>query len=458
MPSVETRGNSIRVKWWGGEYHLDEGGRPTKRKKYESESGPEPGIPFKDEDEAFAFGLDRESEVRNGKYRAKSKKMNMGEYCDLWFESTDLAVNSQKKYRSVLTAVIKPYWQTWQVGEVTPVDYDVFKRQMKAQHSESYKTAILTVFRMLMEDAVLKYKLRDESPIIEQRRRGRYVKRQTRRVKSELPIEAVHQLAANAYHIWGYPGWVYIWTIAFTGMRPPGEMFALQRGFSSANWPHSDPDRGRRKEAAKRYEGMHALRVQHQMYYVDGKPTLAPPKFDSHRSIVIPLFLHEMHCALLDSHDKPWMFLSKRGRSHLLGVGFTKEYWYPIRDGREERKVEDVRYERLACAEVPAVEEVAGQDIYRLRHWHKELLDEAGDIPRVAVEARMGHELPGMEGVYSNVTVAMELRIVEYLQGVWEKRVGAVGLWTPSFPIASPDDLLGGVKPQFSGLPVLGLQ
>jgi hypothetical protein len=262
----------------------------------------------------------------------------------------------------------------------------------------------------------------------------------------------------NAYHVWGFAGWVYIWTIAFTGMRPPGEMFALQRGFGSAHWPGSDRDKDRRKKESKRYEGMHVLRVQHQMYYVEGQPTLAPPKVDSYRSIVIPRFLHEMHCALLDSHDKPWMFLSKRGRDHLLGVGFTKEYWYPIRDGRKERTVEEVRYPQFAVGALPAVEEMAGQDIYRLRHWHKEILDESGDIPRVAVEARLGHELPGMEGVYSNVTVAMEQRIVEYLQGVWEKRVVAQGLWRPPFPIASPDDLLGGLKPLFSGLPVLGLQ
>jgi hypothetical protein len=458
MPSVESRGNSIRVKWWGGEYKLDNDGKPTKTKKYESASGPEPGVPFQDEAEAFKFGLDRESDVRNKRHRTKSAKMSMVEFCDLWFDATDLSVNSQKKYRSVLKSVIKPYWAQWMVDEVTPVDYDVFKRSVTQQYSESYKTCILCVFKMLMDDSVLKYRLRDETPIIEQRRRGRYRKKQVRRVKRELPIEAVHRVAVNAFHVWGYAGWVYIWTIAFTGMRPPGELFGLQRGFSSAHWPAADPDRGRRVEFERRYAGMHALRVQHQLYYVDSEPTLAGPKYDSYRSIVIPVFLHDLHCALLASHDKPWMFLSKTGRSHLLGVGFTKEYWYPIRDGREERTVDEVRYPMFARDAVPPVEEMAGQDIYRLRHWHKELLDEAGDIPRVAIEARMGHELPGIEGVYSHVTIGMEERIVEYLQNVWEKQVVSAGLWVPPFPIALPDDLLGGVAPLFSGLPVLGLQ
>ncbi|MEJ8671929.1 hypothetical protein WKI71_36865 [Streptomyces sp. MS1.AVA.1] len=247
MPSVEVRGQNVRVKWWGGEYHLDEHGKPTKRKKYESASGPEPGVAFEDEDEAYNFGLDRESEVRNGKYRPKSAEMNMVEYCDLWFSTLDLRVRTVDKYRSILNAVIKPYWRQWTVGQITPVDYGMFKTYVTNKYSELYKRGVLSVFRMLMDDAVLKYKLRDETPVIDQRHRGRYEKKQTRRVKGELPIEAVHQLAVNADHVWGYAGWVYIWTVAFTGMRPPGEMYGLQRGFASPYWPASDPDRDRRR-------------------------------------------------------------------------------------------------------------------------------------------------------------------------------------------------------------------
>jgi hypothetical protein len=173
MPSVEERGNSIRVKWWGGEYKLDDDGRPTKKKKYEQVSGPEPGVPFKSQQEAFEYGLDRESEVRNGKYRSKSAEMSMAEYCDIWFASLDLRVRTMDKYRSILNAVIKPYWRQWNVGAITPVDYDRFNTFVTKKYSELYKRGVLSVFRMLMDDAVLKYKLRDETPVIDQRRRGR---------------------------------------------------------------------------------------------------------------------------------------------------------------------------------------------------------------------------------------------------------------------------------------------
>lgn len=453
MPYVERRGNSIRVKWWSGEYKLDANGKPTKKKRYDSASGPEDGVQFADEDEAYNYGLDRESDVRNKRNRPRRERLDMVAYCDLWFEEIELRAQSDKTYRSRLNAVIKPYWAQSAVDEITPIEYEAFRKYVVGKYSANYAKNVLGMFKMLMDDAVVKYKLRDESPIVEQKRRGIYKKKQTRRVKRKLSIQSVHQLAVNAHTVWGFTGWVYIWTIAFTGARPPGEMFGLQRGYSSPYWPASEPDPEVREEAVQRYEALHAMRVQYQTYLADKRAVLAAPKYDSWRTLVMPLFLHEMHSVLLASHDKPWTFLSMTGKK-LLDTNFDNNYWYPIRDGAKERD-SGPRYKRWARPAMPAVEEMVGEDIYRLRHWHKAKLDEAGDIPKVAVEGRLGHELPGVEGVYSEVTVAMEERIVEYLQRVWEKEVVGAGLWTPSFPIPLPDDLLNAAPPLFSDLPTL---
>ncbi|MGW7398932.1 hypothetical protein ACWGH7_20840 [Streptomyces cyaneofuscatus] len=65
------------------------------------------------------------------------------------------------------------------------------------------------------------------------------------------------------------------------------------------------------------------------------------------------------------------------------------------------------------------------------------------------------HELPGVEGTYSGVTIPMEERIVGYLQEVWEKEAVGAGLWTPSFPIRLPDDHAKPTPPLASGLPTL---
>jgi hypothetical protein len=451
MPYVERRGNSIRVKWWGGEYKLDADGKPTKKKRYESASGPEDGVPFQDEEEAYHFGLDRECEVRHGKHIPRaSRQTPMDEYAWTWYEAAELRPRSLETYKSMINTVIAPDWQGRPVGDITPLEYERWERSVEKRYSDNYASQLCGLFRTMMVDAMTKYKLRTDSPIVTQKRRGRYTKKKVRREKKHLPVGPIHQLAVNAHTIWGYTGWAYIWTLAFTGMRPPGEMFGFQRGFASPYWPASDPDAERREEAESRYgRGLHALRVEYQVYRVDGRATLAGPKYESQRTLVIPPFLHQMHEAVLSTHGDPFVFLSMAGLP-LLGTNFNRVYWYPMRDGADER------VGRNARPEIPAVPEMAGQDIYRLRHWHRALLDEPGaDIAKVAKEARMGHELPGMEGAYSEVTLGMEERIAEYLQSVWEKQVVAAGLWVPSFPSRLP---LGGVDegfPLFSALPVL---
>ncbi|MDJ0460299.1 integrase [Streptomyces sp. H27-C3] len=453
MPYTEIRGNSIRVKWWTGQYKLDDDGKPTAAKLHGSASKNLDGAPFADEGEAFTFGLDRESDVRNRRNRRTADPISMADYCDTWFKGVSLRSNSMSSYGSRLTAVIRPYWAQSNVDEITPIQYDAFRKFVQGEYSHNYAKAVLGTFKMLMDDAVVKYKYREESPIVEQNRRGLYKKKQVRRVKRRLSTRSVHQLAHNAFHVWGFAGWTYVWTIAFTGMRSPGEMFGLQRGYASPYWPASEPDDELREEALQRYESLHALRVQYQTYRAAGQAVLAAPKYDSARTLVLPPFLHEMHQALLASHAEPWAFLSLQGKP-LLSTDFDNTYWFPIRDGAEERAPRP-RYERWVRPALPAVEEMAGEDIYRLRHWHKAKLDEPGDIPRVAVEERMGHELPGVEGTYSEVTLAMEERIVGYLQRVWEKEVVGAGLWTPTFPIRLPDDPAESAPPQFSGLPIL---
>lgn len=456
MPNIEVRGNSIRVKWWNGKYKLDDGGQPTKVKIYESVSGPQPGVRFKDADEAHNYGLDREYEVRHGKHVPKADaRTPMKEYCRLWHATLTLRTNSLLTYGVMLRAVIVPYWGERPVGEITALEYDLWKKEIESKYSTNYAEQLRLLFRMLMEDAIFKYKLRTDSPIIETRRRGRYAKRQTRREKDDLPIRSVHQLATNAYHVWGFTGWTYIWNIAFTGMRPPGETYGLQRAYSSPNWPASDPNPQRRRAAMKRYtdNGLHALRVQHQLYYKDSKPVLAGPKYESFRTSVIPPFLHGMHAALLASHDQPFTFLSKMGKC-LLGTQFARDYWHPIRDGAKERPLRK-GYERHVRPELSPVEDMVGQDLYRLRHWHRELLDAPGaNIPTVAKEARMGHEVQGVIGVYTAVSLEMEILIAEYLQRVWEDFL-STDPWLPPFPIPLPDDVGKSAPPQFSDYEVI---
>lgn len=439
MPYVEMRGNSIRVKWWGGEYHQAANGGMTRRKKYESASGPKPGVPFEDEDEAYNYGLDREHDVRHGKHiRRADSKMAFEDYCWMWLDAQDLRATSIGRYKSRLRARIVPHWGDRAVGDITTWEYEAWKKNLQAdveagELSQNYVDQLTGLFGMLMRDAVTKYKLRNESPVVVQRRRGRYRKKH-RETKRPMEMGVLHQLATNAYYVWGFAGWTFIWTIAFTGMRPPGELFGLRREFASPTWPETDPDPDRRRAMSERYGPVKlpALRVQEQFQYEYGKRMQVAPKYDSYRTLVLPPFLHEMHGALLASHGSPWVFPALRGGQ--MGAQWSQAYWRYIRSGTTEATSSSFHSRRL----LPPVKEMEGRRLYLLRHGHREWLEEDGHS-RIAMESRMGHEVAGVEGLYSNVTPVMERRIMESMQQRWESFWQTGVWWAPPFPTALPD-------------------
>lgn len=450
MPYTEVRGGSIRVKWWGGEYALDADGRPTKRKKYESASKHDDGTPFADEEDAYNYGLDRESDLRNGRHiRRSDGKVLMADLCPTWLELQDLAYDSIRAYKTAVNAQILPHWRTRAVGDITVPEYDAWAKHLRSTYSANYVKGVLMVFGLIMDYAVA-CDMRKASPVVRTRRRGKFVRRVKER-KRNLDVAVVHDLALNAHMLWGYEGYAFFLTIAFTGLRR-AEIFGLRREYSSPTWPASDPRTATDDDDLMRYEDemlrygtgkdrLPALRVEYQHKYMHGKPRLCAPKYDSRRTLVLPPFLAQMHAELLKAHDSEWTFPSADGLP-LLRANWSNSYYKPIVLGCEERAG---RAPRLALSPVLAWQQPDGEGgvkakrLHLLRHGHKEWLDEPGIIPRVAVEARMGHELPGVEGVYSNVTPAMEKTITEVLQARWESFVSQQGPgWQPPSPTRLP--------------------
>lgn len=448
MPYTEWRGSKCRVRWKTGKL------LPNGKPEYDSKSG------FTDEEEAYNYGLDRESDVRNDRYISRRDGSTlMKDYCRTWPDTLDVGHLRDKAIRSMIRLYIVPRWGETAVGDIKPSTYRAWAKQLNAlpNVSDRYAQEILLVFSMLMDDAV-DDGMRTASPVPKaKRRRGRY-KKKPRERKREMRIEDVHQLALNALAFWGLPGYVFILTMANTGMRP-GELYALRREFCHPHWPTSDPDPERRTEALERYAGqdpMPVLRVQWQHQREHGELKLFPPKYESHRDLVLPQFLAELLELLLASHEGEWVFRSIGG-SPLANANFSYHYWRPIADGREASEEfartrlgqKQTVVSRRPLPEIPATA-YAGKRLYLLRHGHKEWIDEAGGThSRIAVESRMGHEVAGVEGLYANVTRAMEKRIMDSLQGRWLEFVAGAGecLWESS-PIALPPDLLDWMKSQ----------
>lgn len=407
---TEWRGGTCRVKWWTGEYH-DDG-----RKRFESKGG------FHDEDVAYEYGLDKMSEIRHGTgVSNRDGKTLMTDWLDDWLATLDHAHTTEKGYRSIVENHIRPYFKARNtaVAEIDVLAYRAFRKYAKNALPGSWQNAMM-VLGMVLDDAVPK--LLKVSPVERTRRRGKFVRKPKER-KKDMQAEAVEQLALNARTFFGDAGYAFFWTMAMTGMRP-AELYGLTREYCYPNWPASDPrsnpdEEERHDEDLERYgkggERMSAIRVERQVQYENSELSFHPPKYGSYRTLVIPPFLAGMLESLLESHDSKWVFPAILGGS-LGAVNFDYRYWRPIADGADERIARHERWNRSA---MPAVPSFAGRRLYLVRHGHKAWLDEDGH-PRFAVESRMGHEVPGVEGTYSSVTVPMERAIMKTLQARWD--------------------------------------
>lgn len=410
---IEWRGGTCRVKWWSGEY-LDNG-----RKRYESKGG------FTDEDAAYEYGQDKLYEIRHGTHvKNRDGATLMSDWLDDWLAAMDHGHLTERGYRSAIENHIRPYFkkQNASVADIDVLAYRAFKKHINAKMAKASSAAnVMMVLGMVLDDAVPR--LIKTSPVERTRRRGKFVKKPKERKKDMTP-EAVEQLAVNARTVFGQPGYVFIWTMAMTGMRP-AELFGLTREYCYPNWPLSDPrtdpdEAERYEEDVERYgvtgELMPALRVERQVQYADSRLQFFPPKYSSHRTLVVPPFLAALLKDLLESHKYDWVFPAIQGGS-LGAVNFDYKYWRSIADGAKERSGPLTRGARPAIPEVPTFK---GKRLYLLRHGHKAWLDEDAHS-KFAVESRMGHEVPGVEGIYSSVTVPMERAIMKTLQERWDR-------------------------------------
>lgn len=408
---TEWRGGTCRVKWWSGEL------LPNGRKRYESKGG------FTDETSAYEHGQNKLYEIRHGtNVKNRDGATLMTDWLDDWLDAMDHRHLTERTYRSAVETHIRPYFkrQNASVADIDILAYRAFKKHVNSKLKPGSASNVMMVFGMILDDAVPR--LITTSPVERTRRRGKFVKKPKERKKDMTP-EAVEQLARNARTVFGQAGYVFIWTMAMTGMRP-AELFGMTREYCYPSWPGTDPrpdpeESERYDEDMERYgqggELMPAIRVERQVQYADSKLQFFPPKYDSHRSLVVPPFLADLLAELLESHDRDWVFPAILGGS-LGAVNFDYKYWRDIADGSDERSGPRTRGARSA---IPAVPSFKGKRLYLLRHGAKAWLDEDGHS-KFAVESRMGHEVPGVEGVYSSVTVPMERAIMKTLQERWD--------------------------------------
>lgn len=356
--------------------------------------------------ENYAQGL--EVDVRRKTFiNPRDGRITIGDWSKLWIDSIEVDERSDDTYRQRLRTVILPEWEPVPVADVTQVAVTTWEKELRSRYAPSYVKSVMSVFRIMMDDAVAS-KVRADNPVPERKkqRRGKYKgHRKEDTTVLATPRQAL-LVARNARELHGLGGYVMVLTIAYAALRI-SELAGLRREYLHLE------DRG---EGAR-------LEVAEQHRYRNGQASQVPPKYGSTGGLILPPFLAELLAEQLESHKSEWVFTAPKGGKLYTSASFYTQLWRPWVDGREQAVDRLGRKGRL-----PAVKAVAGVENlvpHGLRHSHKVWLDE-GKHPRVAVEERMRHVLPGVEGTYSHTTLPMELDIAAYLQRLWESSTAAV--------------------------------
>jgi len=401
MAYAEKRGYDKRMRKWRyrGRYLLPDG------INYGSVSRDDNGQPFYTKESAKQYAAGLETDVRRKTFiNPRDGRVTVQEWADVWIESVELANRSDKTYRQRLRSVILPRWGDTAMADVTTVAVKTWEKQLRQEYKPTYVKSIMSVMRVMFDDAVAD-KVRADNPVpnLKSRRRGKYEGKQQ---KDEVVIATPRQaylLARNAREMRGIVGYTLVLTIAYCGLRI-SELVGLRREHLILE----DGGQGCR------------LLVQTQHQYVDGKPGQVHPKYGSTGNLILPPFLADLLRQVLASHKSEWVFPAPKGGKLLTGTEFYADVWRRWVDGHKAVPDRLGRPSRL-----PDMRAVAGiENIvpHGLRHSMKVWLDELRH-PRVAVEERMRHVIGGVEGTYSHTTLAMELDIAADLQKLWEASV-----------------------------------
>ncbi|MEE1819356.1 tyrosine-type recombinase/integrase [Streptomyces sp. SP18ES09] len=417
------KGRDGRMRY-RGRYKLPNG-------RWGSVSRDDQGNPFYTARSAEQYAAGLETDVRRKAFiNPRDGRMTVEEWATHWLASIDVGPLSDKEYRLRIKNQILPEWGLVALGDLSPTGIAAWEKRVRLKLSKNYADGVMSVFRTMLDDAVAE-RLLAANPVAARKsgRRGRYMPKATEEKVTATPRQVL-LIARNGLALRGLNEYAIVLASAYTGLRI-GELAGVHRDQVEV----TDSGRGAR---------LHSVQ---QSQYVGGVFTEIGNKYDSGRGLILPPFLAELLGELMASRpESEWVFTAPKGGRLLRSGDWYSTTWRPMVAGRAPRGVVRGAKERLGARPVLGVE---GLTPHGLRHSQKVWLDE-GNHPRVAVEARLGHVLPGVEGTYSHVTLKMELAIAGYLQELWEESLrpvldrrefGPYPLYAPETRKRSPKNL-----------------
>jgi integrase len=335
------------------------------------------------------YASDLESDRRHGRWLdPDAAKTTVVVWAARWVETLDVETRTEENYRAYLRNHVLPRWGTTPLGEITALAVTAWIKTLRQRYAASTVSGIVTVFSMMLDDAVDE-RLIPASPVHRHRRRGRRRDHApTRNERVWAMPEHVLRIADQARALGGPSAALLVITAAWTGCRW-GELAGLQRDHVDLRRRTItiDPDTGALHES------------KHQLW-------LGPPKTPaSARTITLPRFLAGLLQIHLTATTGDFVFTSPLGYP-LRRSDFLRRVFRPAVDGDPRKGTLPVQ---------------PGLTFHGLRHSHKTWLIADG-IPEIAQAQRLGHHIPNrLVETYSHVAPEIEHRLIRRLELRWRR-------------------------------------
>jgi len=307
----------------------------------------------------------------------KAGRITLGQWVTIWERGHEAGRAKWATYHSYLRNHILPRFGDTPLTKITRQAAKVFVKDLKQHLAERTAADVTSLLGLLMREAVADRRI-GFNPC-----QGIRVMTGPRVERTPATAEQINRITAR---IDRRSDQILVITAAYTGMRW-GELSGLAKANTHLGdgLISVDPDKGALDE------------VRGQLY-------LGPPKSAAAvRDVHLPPFLITLLQEVIDSHDHDMVFCGARG-AWLRRSAMSRRVWRPAVNGDPQ------------AGNGPILE---GMHFHDTRHTHKTWLIE-DDIPEIAQARRLGHHLPGVNGIYSHVTPAMTQRVVTSLQHRWQ--------------------------------------
>jgi len=431
---------------------------------------------------ALGWGRDQESRIREGRWSdPKSGQVTVNEWVDRWLLIQDVGISTLNIRDYLLRRFIRPAWGDRALSSLSNEEIAKWENGLPAAATVARRTARdarSLLCTILGDAATARPPLIPYNPALRPRNRGRKTGRRIERTPARVwatPLEVLLVAERAALLSGSDDEFTLIITMAYTGMRW-AEAIGLERDYVRDS----------------------LINVEWQLREI-GTFHRLPPKDDSYRStnwepcvpIDLPPFLSELlseqivgqtrrcSCAREHGGSGRYVFLGPDGGHHRRS-NYARRLFRPASDGRYEpvkgqpgklviadaslwpgrpiaawppvpvpasarggeglttgftppggRGIKRIGADVPLTCWLPAKQ---GLTPHGLRHSHKTWMEEDG-IPAILQERRLGHEVPGMRGVYAHVSDTMRAELAGALQRRWDDSLRARAAIDPHSPV-----------------------